>query len=202
MASNPIFIYLPLNYKMQKMKQIITVLLVAMVMLSCNQTKIAYVDVEEVLKEYKGTKDAERELGKKEEEFKKTLDELAITYQTGLKNYQENGRRMAAKQRQETESTLMQQQQMLNQRQQQAQQQLQKFGQEKMDEINEEIQDFVADYAKQNGYAYILGTSEQTKAVLYGDSKTDITDEIIEGLNDSYKNGSKDVAKTEKDSVN
>lgn len=184
------------------MKKMITFLFVAFLLAGCNQTKIGYVDIEEVLKEYKGTKNAEKEMDKKEEEFKKTLDQLAIGYQTGLKEYQEKGRSMSAKKRQETENTLLQQQQMLNQSQQQAQQELQKFGQEKMDEINEEIQDFVADYAKKNGYSYILGTSQQTKAVLYGDSKTDITDEVLEALNDEYKNGTKEASKAEKDTVN
>ncbi len=184
------------------MKKIVTLVAMALVMISCNQTKIAYVDVEEILKEYKGMKDAQKELDAKEGEFKKSLDQLAVGYQTGLKEYQEKGRRMSAKQRQETENTLMQQQQMLNQRQQLAQQELQKFGQEKMDEINEDIQDFVADYAKKNNYSYIFGTSEQTKAVMYGDSENDITDEVLEALNDKYKNDNKEASKSEKDTLN
>ena len=184
------------------MKKIVVVLTLALLTVGCNENKMAYVDVEEVIKEYKGMKDAQKQMEEKEGEFKKALDQLAVSYQTGLKDYQDKGRRMSAKQREETEQRLMQQQQMLSQSQQQAQQELQKFGQERMDEINEEIQDFVAAYAKKNGYTYILGTSEQTKAVLYGDSKTDITDEILEALNDDYREGGKQTNKTEKDSVN
>lgn len=201
-SSLSIFIYLPLKSKMNKMKKIIAVLAVTLLLASCNQTKIAYVDVEEILKEYKGMKDAQKEMDTKEGEYKKTLDQLAINYQTGLKDYQEKGRRMSAKKRQEIENGLMQQQQILSQRQQQAQQELQKFGQEKMEEINENIEDFIADYAKKNGYSYIFGTSEQTKSVLYGDSKTDLTDEILEALNDDYKHGNKESSKAEKDTVN
>ena len=183
------------------MKKIIAVMSLVILMTSCNQTKIAYIDVEEVIKEYKGMKDAQKEMDDKEAGFKNALDQLAVGYQTGLKEYQEKGTRMSAQKRQETETTLMQQQQMLNQRQQQAQQELQKFGQEKMTEINEEIEDFVADYAKKNGYSYILGTSEQTRAVLYGDSKTDLTDEILEALNDEYKNSSRQTSNAGKDSI-
>ena len=137
----------------------------------------------------------------KEAELKKVLDQLAVGYQTGLKEYQDKGRRMSAKQRQEAESKLMQQQQLLNQQQQQAQQELQKFGQDKMEEINEDIQDFVTDYAKSNGYTYILGNSEQTRAVMYGASTNDLTDELLEALNDQYKKGMKTTAESSKDSI-
>ena len=183
------------------MNKIIAILTVAILMISCNQTKMAYVDIEEVIKEYKGMKEAQKEMDEKEGAYKEALEQLAVGYQTGLKEYQEKGRTMSAQKRQQTETTLMQQQQMLNQQQQQAQQELQKFGQDKMDEINEDIQDFVADYAKQHGYSYVLGTSEQTKAVLYGDSKTDITDEIVETLNEQYKKSSKESPKGENDSI-
>ncbi len=176
--------------------------LLLFLLISCSQSKIAYIDVEEVIKEYKAMKDAQKELEVKENEFKQVLDQLAVSYQSGLKDYQEKGRSMSVKQRQETENVLMQQQQVLNQRQQQAQQELQKFGQEKMDEINETIEDFVADYAKANGYTYILGTTDQTKAVLYGENSKDLTDIMIEALNDDYKaNSKRDNTQEKKDTV-
>ena len=185
------------------MKKITAFGLFVFLLISCNQTKIAYIDVEEVIKEYKAMKEAQKELELKENEYKQVLDQLAVSYQSGLKSYQEKGRSMSLKQRQETENELLQQQQVLNQRQQQAQQELQKFGQEKMDEINESIEDFVSDYAKANGYTYILGTTDQTKAVLYGQNSMDLTDTIIEALNDEYKtNSKKEDSSEKKDTVN
>lgn len=184
------------------MKKIVALGLVAFLALSCNQTKIAYIEIDEVIKEYKGMKDAQKELDARETEFKRALDQLAVGYQNGLKDYQEKARSMSMQKRQETESQLMQQQQLLNQQQQQAQQELQKFGQDKMDEINETIQDFVSDYAKSNGYTYILGTSNQSKAVLYGENSLDITDAIIEAVNDEYKaNAKRDLPEEKKDSL-
>lgn len=183
------------------MKKIFTILALGFLLISCNQTKMAYVDIDEILKEYKGMKDARKEMEQKEKEFKARLDQLAVNYQTGLKEYQEKARSMSAKQRQETEGRLMQQQQVLNQSQQQAQQELQKFGQEKMEEIDENVEDFIEDYAKKNGYNYILGTSSQTKAVVYGESKSDLTDTILEALNDSYKNGGIKTSEAKKDTI-
>ncbi len=80
----------------------------------------------------------------------------------------------------------MQEQQMIQQRQQIAQQQVQAEGQKMIDKINEDIETFLEGYAKAKGYTYILGTSEQTKSVLYGQEKLNITAEVIEALNSDY----------------
>ena len=69
--------------------------------------------------------------------------------------------------------------------------------------INEEIDSFLADYAEANGYTYILGTSSQTKAVLYGKESLDLTNEVIEALNAQYQQQEKsDTAAEEPVPVN
>ena len=169
------------------MKKIVAIVLFTLTLVSCNQTKIGYVDVEEILKEYKGTKDAEKAMNEKSAVIKAQLDQLAADYQKKVTDYYAKAQKMSNKARQEAEGVLMQEQEVLKQRQQQAQVGVQKDGQDRMTEINESIEDFVEDYAKANSYSYILGTSNQTKSVLYGDSKSDITDIILEELNDAYK---------------
>lgn len=169
------------------MKNIIGIVILALMLVSCNQTKIGYVDVEEVLKEYKGTKAAEKTMNEKSAQIKGQLDALAAEYQKEVTDYYNKRTKMSAKKVQETEAALTQKNQALSQQQQQAQAQVQKEGQEIMTEINETVADFVKDYAKTNGYSYILGTSDQTKAVLYGDSTLDVTDAVLEALNDAYK---------------
>jgi len=114
-------------------------------------------------------------------------NQLKTEYQAKVQEYQSKMNKMSRKARQEAEASFMQMQQGINQRQQQAQTNMQKAGQDKMAEINETVADFVKDYAKANSYAYILGTSDQTKAVLYGETTLDVTDAVLEELNDAYK---------------
>ena len=45
------------------MKKLLILFSTALFLVSCDQTKIAYVDVDEVLKEYKGMKDAQKRNG-------------------------------------------------------------------------------------------------------------------------------------------
>jgi len=173
--------------RISKLKKLIGIGVFTLMLVSCSQPKIGYIDVEEVLKEYKGTKTAEKTMNEKSVQIKGQLDALAAEYQKEVTEYYNKRTKMSAKQVQETEASLTQKNQLLSQQQQQAQAQVQKEGQEIMVEINETVADFVKDYAKANGYSYILGTSDQTKAVLYGDSTLDVTDAILEALNDAYK---------------
>ena len=79
------------------MKKLGVTLLLAVLLISCTQTKLAYVDVEEILKEYKGTKDAEKEMNKKSAEIGKELDEQAKVYQAKVTDYYAKADKMTTK---------------------------------------------------------------------------------------------------------
>ena len=168
------------------MKKLVGALALIFVMGSCTQVKIAHVDVEEILKEYKGSKKAEEEMKAQSEKMANELDQLAIPFQQKVQEYQQTSQSLSTNARQAKEQELMQEQQMIQQRQQIAQQQVQAEGQKMIDKINEDIETFLEGYAKAKGYTYILGTSEQTKSVLYGQEKLNITAEVIEALNSDY----------------
>ncbi len=176
------------------MKKLVGALAFVLVLSSCTQVKIAHVDVEEILKEYKGSKKAEEEMKAQSEQMANELDQLAIPFQQKVQEYQQNSQNLSASARQEKEQELMQEQQMIQQIQQIAQQQVQAEGQKKIDQINEDIEAFLEGYAKSNGYTYILGTSSTTKSVLYGEESLNITDEVLEALNADY--GSKEPETT------
>lgn len=172
------------------MKKLVGIIALIILMASCTQVKVAYVDVEEILKEYEGSKKAEEEMKAQSETMASQLDQLAIPFQQKVQEYQKNSQTMSASARQEKEQELMQEQQMIQQRQQMAQQQVQTEGQKMIDQINEEVEEFVASYAKSNGFTFVLGTSEQTKSVLYGDESLNITDKVITALNAEYESKS------------
>jgi outer membrane protein len=171
------------------MKKLLAVFTILFLLASCSQVKIAHVDVEEILKEYKGSKKAEEEMKAQSDKMANELDQLALPFQQKFQEYQQNSNSMSDSSRKEKELELRQEQQVIQQRQQIAQQQIQAEGQKKIEKINEEIESFLSDYAKTNGFTYILGTSSQTKSVLYGEESLNITDVIIEGLNESYNSG-------------
>ena len=170
------------------MKNLVIVVVLALGLLSCQEpVKIAYVDVEEVMKEYKGTKATEEVMKVKSDKLKAELDSLIANWQNKAKVYQESAQRLSANTRAEREQVLMQEQQQINERQQVIQQQVQTEGQESLKTLSEEINAFVESYAKEKGYNFVLGTTGSNGNVMYGEEKADITDDVLVQLNKSYK---------------
>lgn len=169
------------------MKKLAGIFSMILILASCTQVKIAHVDIGEVMKEYEGSKKAEEKMKAQSEKISNEIDQLAIPFQQKVQEYQKNQGSMSADERQKVEAELMQEQQMLQQRQQMAQQQVQMEGQQMIEKINEEIDTFLETYAKSNGYTYILGSSDQTKSVLYGEESMNVTDAVIDALNENYE---------------
>lgn len=172
----------------KNMKNLVIITLGLVLVTACTKpVKIAYMDMEEIMKEYKGTKDIEAEMKVKSEGLKNELDSLVITWQNKARAYQENAQRLSPQKRAEQEQALMQEQQQIGQRQQEVQMQVQNEGQEKLKQITDEIKSFMDGYAKENGYNFVLGTSKDNGNVMYGEASADITDDVLVKLNKSYK---------------
>lgn len=169
------------------MKKLVLIFVVTISLISCTQTKIAYVDVEELMKEYKGTKDAEASIKGKSDILRAELDSLIVGWETKAREYQQKAPGMSAKLKADREQVLMQEQQSINQRQQVIQQEVQLEGQESLKTLSKEINDFVKEYAKEKGYNFVLGTSGEGGTVMYGEEKADITDDVLIQLNKAYK---------------
>lgn len=153
---------------------------------SCTQTKVAYVDVEKIMSEYEGAKEMEVELKGKQETVKLQLDSLAQSFQQKVMQYQQKAPRMSASKRTQEEQLLLQEQQAIQARQQQASQQLQNENFDGIEVLTKKVDSFVEVYAKQKGYNMILGT-QGNGTVMYGDAKMDVTEDVLKTLNDSYQ---------------
>jgi len=168
------------------MKKIFFAVGMVLMLTSCNQTKIAYVNIDEVLKEYDGSKNAEKSMREKSDQIMAGLEPMMREFQVKVQEFQKNASKLSAKAKTEKEQQLMQEQQILQQRQQMAQQQVQQEGQQIYLDIDKKIDSLIGEYAKSKGYSFVLGTSPQTKSVLYGNEKDNITNLVIESLNSSY----------------
>jgi len=157
----------------------------AILLASCNQTKIGYVNVESLMKDYKATKVLEDQLKAKQEKITKELDSLQAPFKAKVQNYYNNAKKMSANSRSKTEKALQQEQQMLQLKQQQAAQQLQKENQDESKKITDKVDSLVANFAKSKGYQLILGTSGNG-TVMYGDTKLDVTKQVLEVLNAEF----------------
>lgn len=172
------------------MKKLVLVFASVLLFASCTQSKIGYVDVEELMKEYDATKDMEASFKEEQEQMAKSLDSLSAAFQTKVQAYYQKAQRMSKKNRQAKEQELQQEQQMIQAKSQQAQQTLQKKSQEGITALTKTVDSVVKAYATTNKFNMILGT-QGNGTVMYADDAMNLTDTILDVLNADYEANNK-----------
>lgn len=178
-------------------KRFIGIAAVAIMMVSCNEQKTAYVDTKVLVQEYKEMKEIEAEFTMKSDSVRQQLDAVAQEFQQEVQAYQSQMESMSATERQEKERSLMQKQQMIQQQQQMQSNRLREQSTAVMDSLVEKVKGYVKDYGKENNYTYIFGSNESAN-IMYAEEGLDITQDILAELNDGYK-GSENETTTEKE---
>ena len=169
------------------MKRNSVIVILVTIFFSCqNQQKIGFVDNGKVINEYQEKKDVEEKYGQKEQAFKNRTDSISKAFQLEAQEVQLKASSMSQSKQQEQYQMLGQKQKMLQQQIQFEQQQMQQGYQTEMDSIISKVKKYVKEYGKNNGYNYILGTSDNTATVMYGNDSTDISQTIIDSLNVIY----------------
>ena len=170
------------------MKNIVYVLLVAFVFTSCQkEKKIGFIDNGVVINDFQEKIDLETKFKGKDEVFKKRADSIGQAFQLEVQQVQITAQKASQKKQQELMGGLQQKQQQLQQQMQFEQQQITQAFQTEIDSVIVKVKDFVKDYGKKNGYTYILGTSDAAATVLYGTDENDLTQTIVDALNEAYK---------------
>ena len=149
--------------------------------------KIAYVEVDSIMSQYKFCKEYSLILQKKGQNIQNTLAKKQQALQAAAANFQQKVQQNAyTREQAEGVNASLQKQsndlQMLNQR-------LSAEFQNETDQFNkalrDSIQHYLASYNKDKKYSIIF--SKQGDNLLYADKAYDITNDIIAGLNKAYK---------------
>lgn len=150
-------------------------------------TKVAFVEVDSIMSQYKFCKDYSLILQKKGQNIQNTLAQKQQALEAAAANFQQKVQQNAyTREQAEGVNASLQKQnndlQILNQR-------LSAEFQNETDQFNkalrDSIQHYLASYNKDKKYSIIF--SKQGDNLLYADKAYDITNEIIAGLNKAYK---------------
>ena len=160
--------------------------LVLLLLGSCQQGKIGYVDNVKLMDGYQKKKDVEAAYQMRSDAFSKKRDSISQAFQMEAQDLQSKTEGMSQSKAQEAYNQLQQKGQMMGQQLQQEEQQMQRMGQMKMDSVVREVRKTIRDYGAENGYDFIL-TGGEGGSVLYGDEVADITDDILKRLNADYE---------------
>lgn len=167
------------------MSKVLSFVLVCIMLVSFSSTafskelKIGYVNVFEIFNEYEKTKEYDEELEKKKAEVEKQLDKK----KEEIEKLQGKLSLLKDKQKEKEGAKISKKMQEYRVLERKAFIDIKKEHYESMQDIVEDINKVVAEYAKENGFDLIIDEN----IVLYGKKTMDITDEILRISNKKYK---------------
>ena len=147
--------------------------------------KIAYFEMDSVENSFQMVKDVKAELTRKEETIGSELERLEKNYRNKVAQYQAQGANMTQVQSEMAQRDVMQMQQSMQSRRQSLEQEYQDLQMRKLKDVKTKIEDYLKAYNAERGYSYIL--AYEPGLFYYRDSVYDITDDLIKGLNNTYK---------------
>ena len=170
------------------MKKICVIVVLMLLITSCQeQQKIAFVDNGKVINDYQEKLDIEEKYKGKDAVFQKRRDSLIGAHNLELEAAKIKAQRMSQSALQKLSQELQQKEGLLGQQLQFEQQQLQQAFNTEIDSAIAKVKNYVKDYGKKNGYTYILGTSDASSTVMFGDETKDLSKTILDALNAEYK---------------
>ena len=180
------------------MKKILILLISVIALTSCTQQKNAYVDTSVLMKEYHVMKSYQEKMSKQDQAFKAKYESLNADFQKEYLAFEEKAKkeRFSQKKYEQAIAGFRQKGSQLQQMQQAESYKQQQENQVALTEIVDAVEAFVKDYGKKNGYTFIFGTNENTGTVLYAEDKLDITDTVLEALNNKKEEVKEEVKTT------
>ncbi|MEN8815688.1 MAG: OmpH family outer membrane protein [Nonlabens sp.] len=178
------------------MKKFIALAVILIGAASCQESqKVAFVDSEKVYEEYQEKIDIEAEITKKQEDFKKKTDSLGMAYQMEAAPMQAKFGKLSQQQQQSNPEIVAfgQKWQMIESQIKAQEQSMQDELQKKLQELDTNVEEFIAAHAKKNNYSFVLGKNK-SGGLIYGNEASDITETVIKELNEQYN--SKEVVKS------
>jgi outer membrane protein len=154
---------------------------------------VVYVNTDTLISKYDFYKDIEKESKDEVGKVQLDLEARGRSFENEVVDFQKRGREMSLVQQEQTKQSLAQKEQYLIQYKNEAQQRLMEKEQKRTVELNKRIRDYLKKYSKEKGYQFVLGFSEANSGVLFANPQSDVTEDVLKGLNADYK--------TEKDST-
>lgn len=145
-----------------------------------------YVDVNKLLEGYKRTKLVRAGFEEKAKTLNANVDSLMTDWQKEIKTYEKERSAMSKKELELKKEILSNKQQQINNYQQAIQKQIQEEDKKSTQTVINDINDYVKEYGKKNGYPIIFGASGSGN-IMYASEAADLTQDILIGLNKEFE---------------
>ena len=156
---------------------------------------IAYINSDTLLQNYEFSKVAADGLENKKDELQAEYENRARGLQTEIQNFQRNAQNMTIAQARAIEEDLTKKQQNLLRYQESLTQTLMQEEAKVSNQLYDKVADYLRDYGLTNNFQLVL-TYQKGSGVLYANDSLNITKEVVDGLNQAYKQEAKETDTT------
>lgn len=153
--------------------------------------RIAYFDLDTLEKYYVYAKETRDYLKDKNDAMESKLNNIRQQYTAKVNDYNKRGATLSQTEQSQMQEDLQRLDSYYSQQQQSLGQDFQGEYMQKMLDLKTKIQNFLKAYSAQKGYEYVFATSSDDNVIYYKDSVRNITKDVVDKLNDDYKNSKK-----------
>lgn len=154
--------------------------------------KIAYVNIDTLMSKFSLYNQNQQKLADRQKKAEAQLNEKGSQFQSHYNDFQNkvNKGLITTADAQEMQKQLTEEQQNLYKLNDQLRQDLTEEGQVMTRQVLDEIESYLKEYTKDHPYSYIMSYSFGS-AVLYANDSLDITNDVLQKLNEKFKNTEK-----------
>lgn len=147
--------------------------------------EIVYVDAQKLVNEYRGMQDARKAFESKTLVWKANLDTLRQEAESTIREYETTREKLSAKERDLMEELIQSRQEQFMNYQQIVSEKIQKEDQELTGKVLTTVNEYMKNYGEIKGYTIIMAATQYGN-IVYAEEHTDITNDVLEGLNLAY----------------
>jgi outer membrane protein len=149
--------------------------------------RIAYFEIDSVESQFNYYKEVSNSIQAKAQQNNNELNQLKEVFASKYQELQKNGQRMSEAEVNARQQELQQMDKTFKSKEQMMNNEMQDESMKKLQDVKKKITDYLAEYNKAKGYAFILGNNSDMLSMYYKDTAYDITADLVKGLNELYK---------------
>ena len=149
--------------------------------------RIAYFEIDSVESQFNYYKEVSNSIQSKAQQNNNELNQLKEVFAAKYQELQKNGQRMSEAEVNARQQELQQMDKTFKSKEQMMNNEMQDESMKKLQDVKKKITDYLAEYNKAKGYAFILGNNSDMLSMYYKDTAYDITADLVNGLNELYK---------------
>jgi outer membrane protein len=154
---------------------------------SDSSLKLAYIDLDTIKENYEYFKLKNAELEKEKQRIENEIESGVKKLEIDRNNFLKKGQSISQQEAEQFQMEFQTRYQALGEKREKLLNQHLSNQAKAMDDIQSKINAYLKEYNKSAGYHFIFSTGEGNLTLYYKDESYNITDEVLEGLNETYQ---------------